>query len=92
MRAACLALLLGTTVWAAGNGAGTPWTGVVRDTSGKAVPGARIELRSASGNLSATASESGEYRFTSLTPGTYRLTVRVQQQRFVTLPANSSCQ
>jgi hypothetical protein len=82
MRTACIALFLAIPIWAGRNGATSQWMGAVRDAAGKAIPGARIELRSASGEISATASDTGEYHFTSLTPGRYRLTVRLKQRRF----------
>ncbi|HEX4809101.1 MAG TPA: TonB-dependent receptor [Bryobacteraceae bacterium] len=93
MRVACVALLLTTAVFA-GDRAPDPtgrhapqrapkqWAGIVRDGAGKAIPGARIELRSASSEISVTASENGEYRFASLPPGNYRLTIGIGQHQF----------
>lgn len=53
-------------------------TGSLADSSGAAVPGARITLsETATGQDYSTVSNENGYRFSSVNPGTYRLTVEV---------------
>ncbi|MBV9303772.1 MAG: carboxypeptidase regulatory-like domain-containing protein [Acidobacteriaceae bacterium] len=53
------------------------WTGFIRTESGSAVAGALIELRSAANKLSTVTDANGQYRFTGIPPGPYRLSVRL---------------
>jgi hypothetical protein len=55
-------------------------TGLVSDSSGAAVPGATIEIVNIDTGLhwDSTSNESGNYVFTSLPPGNYRISVKKQ--------------
>ncbi len=57
--------------------------GTVTDQSNAAVPGAGVKLTNAATNvsLSATANDSGQYTFPTVTPGTYTLEVSKQVSR-----------
>src|SRR5690242_2706933 len=52
--------------------------GIVQDQSGADVPNAKVELvNTATGATAATTSDaSGNYRFVSLAPGNYRITIQ----------------
>ncbi len=88
--------------WAAWAQIGTTsLQGVIVDRSGGAVPNADVVLSNASQGIhrSAKTNQSGEYRFVSLAPGTYSLTVEKQGfqkaeqknvQLLVNLPATSN--
>lgn len=54
----------------------TPWTGVLRDRHGEAVPGATIAVHSGAADLSVTTSANGQFRFPALPPGEYTVTAR----------------
>jgi outer membrane receptor for ferrienterochelin and colicin len=47
----------------------------VKDASGASVPDAEVGVQGPQGTLKATTSGRGDYTFTSLTPGSYKLTV-----------------
>jgi Carboxypeptidase regulatory-like domain len=63
-------------------------TGVVHDTSGAVVPGARVTVTNQATrvNQPATSNDAGEYTFAELQIGTY--TVRVEKQGFRTFNVN----
>ncbi len=73
----CLCGLLLALGCARGQIGTTSLQGVVTDRSGGAVPGAEVMLTNAAQGLqrSIKTNQSGEYRFVSLVPGTYSLTV-----------------
>ena len=56
------------------------WNGVVRTQSGTAVAGAVIELSSGIVTVSVITRADGEYRFASIQPGRYKLTVQVHNR------------
>ena len=81
--AACLAILAGFLLLSGAAQAQVLYgslTGNVVDPSGAAVPGATVEaLNVATGAArQATSDERGVYTFTSLQPGTYKVTVSAQ--------------
>src|SRR5262245_34729735 len=55
-------------------------SGVVVDSSGAVVPGAKIALTGPSGTLTTTTDNEGNYSFVRLNPGNYNL--RVEQKGF----------
>ncbi|MGB6876659.1 MAG: carboxypeptidase-like regulatory domain-containing protein [Candidatus Acidiferrales bacterium] len=85
-----LILILGLLVFAAGfvlprgvqaqTTASSTVVGTVTDPSGAAVPGATVKLTNVGTNvpLTATANDSGQYTFPTVTPGTYALEVSKQ--------------
>ncbi len=80
MRAALLLVLFAVASWpqpATSSG----WNGVVRTQSGTAVAGAVIELSSGIVTLSSTTSADGKYRFASIQPGRYKLSVHVRNRQ-----------
>ncbi len=54
------------------------WNGTLRTQSGAVVPRARVELRSDTLSLSATTGADGRYRFASVPPGRYTVSVHLQ--------------
>ena len=58
------------------------WTGVVCDTSGKALAGAAVELHSTNDQLTVTTGVNGDYHFAALQPRSYRLAVRFKGRHF----------
>jgi hypothetical protein len=81
MRPAFLALLL-VAVASAREGSISKWTGIVRDAGGHAVSGVRIELHSQKGEFVVKTEEGGEYQFSSLPSGSYRLALVLNGRRF----------
>lgn len=79
LRAAALVLLSVFVTWA-DEGALHNWSGILRDTAGRAVSGARIELHSANRAFSAKTEQSGQYEFDALPSGSYRLSVIVRNR------------
>jgi Carboxypeptidase regulatory-like domain len=55
----------------------TGWGGVVRDASGQALAGAAVKIAGPAGARSATTGADGSFRFLSVVPGLYRVTVRL---------------
>ena len=58
----------------------TSLTGIVTDPAGAAIPNAQVAIANQETGLNrrtATTTEAGDYVFTSLTPGVYRVTVEV---------------
>ena len=57
-------------------------SGIVTDSSGAVVPGAKISVKNAATNvnIAAVTNESGEYTVPSLSPGAY--SVRVEKEGF----------
>jgi len=74
-RAHILALVL---VLAAPAFAATNWTGVVREAGGTPVGGAVVRLTAGKAQVEATASATGEFRFTALPAASYRVSVRAK--------------
>src|ERR1700746_2366299 len=78
-RTLCLLMLSAATVaWA---GAGSSWSGSLRDHSGNPLANARIEIRAASGDIArdATTSAEGNFLINGLAAGTYRISVAYAQ-------------
>lgn len=80
LRGAAL-VLLSVFVIRADEGAVYNWTGILRDTAGRAVSGATIELHSANRAFSTKTQQSGQYKFDALPSGSYRLSVTVQSRQ-----------
>ena len=82
-----IAIILGSFVAALHAQPGASLTGSVKDSQGRAVPGASVTLASRSGSASAaTSSDSkGAYRFQELPPGDYL--IRVDASGFATFLA-----
>jgi carboxypeptidase family protein len=66
--------------------------GVVKDQSQSPVPGASVEIRSATTNVARqfVTTAAGEYNFLSLPPDKYKITVRHEGFREQTLPLEIS--
>src|SRR5690349_4174319 len=61
--------------------------GTITDTTGAAVPNARVVVTGQTGERTGTSNESGIFRIDNLEPGTYN--VRVEQTGFKALVANN---
>ncbi len=81
MRFALLTFLFSMAAWTQEEAA-TGWAGMVHDEGGAAVEGAEIGLRSGRVSLSARTGQSGDYHFSSVPRGSYRLTVSIGGRSF----------
>ena len=72
-----LAILALFSIWAFGQAESGQITGLVTDTSGAVVPGAKVTVKSVTtgATRNATTSPAGEYTVTNLKPDTYEVTV-----------------
>jgi Carboxypeptidase regulatory-like domain len=61
--------------------------GTVADSTGAAIPGAKVTITGQTGERTETTNESGIFKVDNLTPGTY--TVKVEQTGFKTAVANN---
>ncbi|HWY05107.1 MAG TPA: TonB-dependent receptor [Candidatus Acidoferrum sp.] len=77
-----IAVLLVASVSGAVSGAA--WNGVLRDGAGKALAGAGVRLRSASGgrDYSATTAANGTFAFADIAAGTYEASVKVADREW----------
>ena len=55
-----------------------PWSGVVRNQSGVAVAGAAVRLSAGAARLSAATDRDGRFRFSSIAPGAYWISVEAR--------------
>ena len=71
------------------------WTGIVRDSRGQAIAGAKVRLQSGSTRLTATTEKDGRFAFATVTAGRYSITVEYKgttaaAARHVQLPGDGS--
>ena len=81
MRAALL-LLCVTAVLSGQEKAPDQWTGTIHGPDGSPVPNASVELRSGALTNSATSSSTGNFQFSAIPAGSYRLSIKHDGREF----------
>ncbi len=74
MRIGWILLVLAVAAWGQSDAA-TGWDGVVDDESGSAIANAIVELQSGDVRVQTHTQKNGEYHFSSLPEGSYRLSI-----------------